>query len=300
MKILYFASLESKTEGRKNTYYVKRAFEKLGHEVINVNDDNFVDDDLLKIVNDKKPDLFLFHKGGCTFETTEELRDRMERLKYLLSKIPCKKVFWYFDKVYQGREYYIHEMLQYVDAGFSTDGTFIRRHKYPNLFLLRQGASKDAKLGDYDEIYDCDIALIGSIYGARTSLTTMLSRKYGDRFRVYSNVFGKDFANLCESAKIILSPMYPMDNFYWSDRVYKVLSHRGLLFHPKFHGLEEEDGLISGKHYIGYKTYPDLVNKIDSMLEEDDLTRLKIAQEGRDHVLHNCTLEERCQQILTI
>lgn len=304
-KIIYFAHLKNKY--RENDEDVLQGFKDLGHEVVPFDDREFNPEELVKATQDA--DLFLFHKGGVLENASENpienikiYQGTVDRLKQILSKIPktCLKAFWYVDKVYDNRQVFIESILPLVDFGFMTDETFIRRHKYPNLFSLKQGAV-EGRTGSFRKIYNCGIAYIGSIYGARQEFVHVLNKEYGDGFRVYTNIRGKDFDDLCASAKIIVSPHYPLDDFYWGDRIYRVLSSGGFMVHPKLYGLEEEEGLISGKHYVGYTNYFDLREKINIFLDpENNDIREKIAEEGHDYAIKNLNYKIKCQKIIDI
>lgn len=297
MKIIYLANLTSKLEQHKNTNDILYALKKLGHDVTVIDDQNFTEEDIFKV---KDPDLFLFHKGGMIDEDGQGVDFHIQRLIGILAKLKCRKVFWFLDKVWDERVRYIYQIMPFVDAGFMTDGTFIRRHNYHKLYDLKQGfRNHDDGYGDYQKKYDCDIAHIGTIYGARKPFIAALSREYGDRFRPYTNIWDRDFFDLCESAKIIVASKYPADDFYWSDRIYTVLGARGFLIHPRLHGLKKE--FVEGKHYIGYACWEELVSSINYFLDPKmDHLRTRIAQEGSDHVRSNYTYLDRLKKMFEI
>ncbi len=305
MKIVYFAHLKNKY--RENDEDVMQGFKDLGHEVIGFDDREFNINELVEATKDA--DLFLFHKGGVLENSSEDAQENIrmyqmtvDRLKSILMKIPktCIKAFWYVDKIYDNRQFFIETILPLVDFALLTDGTYIRRHKYINLFSLKQGTVEN-RVGKYKKIYDCDIAYVGSVYGMRQQFVQKLNNEYGNRFRVYTNVRDDDFNDLCASAKIIVSPHYPLDDFYWGDRIYRVLSSKGFMLHPKLHGLQEEEGLISGKHYVGYNNYYDLMEKINMFLDpENEDIRERIAQEGHDYAIKNLNYKVKCQKILDL
>jgi len=296
MTITYFAHLKDNPH-RENDEDILYALKKLGHKVFAFDDRNFEIKNLIDKAN--QSDLFLFHKGGVNEETIETHRLTLERLKMILMSITCKKAFWYVDKVYKGRDEWIDAIAPLVHYGFLVDETFIRRHKFDNLISLKQAAPDKRFKGKHNPVYDCDIAFIGSTYGeARQIFLSEMNKRYGDRFRVYSNVWEKDFADLCKSAKMIVSPNFPIDDFYWGDRIYRVMAAGGLMVHPKSYGLEET-GIISGKHYLGYSDWGELVEIIDQfILPQEKKNRKNISQAGRDLVLDKHTYLTRCQELL--
>lgn len=293
MKITYFAHINNKH--RENDEDILYALKKLGHKVYAVDDRGFDVKDLVEKANNS--DLFLFHKGGVSEDTPELHRLTLERLKTILASIKCKKAFWYVDKVYGGREEWIEAIAPLVDYGFMVDETFIRRHNFDNLIPLKQAAPDKRFKGKFNPIYDCDIAFIGSTYGeARQIFLSEMNKRYGDKFRVYTDVWEKDFADLCKSAKMIVSPNYPIDDFYWGNRIYMVMGYGGLIAHPKCYGLNEQ-GFKSGVHYLGYSDWAELVEILDYFIVHPKELK-KIAKAGRDFVLANYTYTKVCQNLL--
>jgi hypothetical protein len=315
LRIIYLGHIDNSPH-RDSDEDIKYGLEKLGHEVIAFDDRKFKPEDILKV---KKPDLFIFHKGGVP-SGGMAFNMGMMRLVDLLDKLKCKKVFWYPDKVWGDRERWMELVVPFVDYGFMQDGTWARRHNYDNIITLRQGAPEfDTKKGKFREDLACNVAFAGTIYGPRIDFVLMLNKIYGEKFKVFtpdiSNqykpilkskgvnikdaVWQRDLADLCASAKVIVSPRYPQDDFYWSARIYMTLVYGGLLIHPKLYGLEEEDGLINYKHYVGYKSGEELLEQIDFFLENRDVAK-RIAEQGREYVLKNLTYSERLKKMLEI
>lgn len=295
MTITYFAHI--KNENRENDEDILQALKKLGHKVYAIDDRDFDHQKVVDTAN--KSDLFLFHKGGVNEDTELEHELTLLNLQNMLKDIKCKKAFWYVDKVYKGREKWISSIFQFVDAGFLVDETFLRRRKYPNLYSLKQGCPIKPLKGKKNPIYECDIAYIGGTYSeARKRFVSEMSKYYGDRFRVYNNVYGQDFADLCVSAKMIVSPDYPIDDFYWGDRIYRVMGCGGLMVHPNSHGLKEQ-GFINGYNFIGYTDWSDLTEYIDYFLSDKMKNKRKeIAKRGKELVVEKYNYGELCQQLL--
>lgn len=287
LKIIYLGNFGNENSD-KTEEHIKDAFEQLGHEVVAIKESSFTADDILAV---KDPDLFLFHKGGLSVNFP------LETLIKVLNYLTCKKVFWYFDKVFPDREEYIESIADYVDIGFLTDDTYLRRHKFKNLFCLRQGiGQEETSLGSLKKEYECDIAFTGNIYSEdRRQMEMLLKSIYGDKFKVFDNVFNRDLYDLCASAKIVLAPMYPNDEFYWSSRIYMVLGSGGFLIHPDLYGLKEE--FEEGKHFAGYKTIKEMKDTIDFFLEHKP-ERKMIQQEGYQHCIENYTYQNRVEEML--
>jgi hypothetical protein len=267
--------------------HIKYAFEQLGHEVVVFNEKEF---DMQAII-DEPADLFLFHKGGQN--TGVELPHLME----LLNKITCPKIFWYFDKIDRGqRETWLRAILPFVDWGFITDGGWIRRNNYANISQVMQGVgNEDMKLGKFNEKYAHDVVFLGSIYGDRINFIEGLKAVYGDRFKLYNNIFGRELYDLCATVKVIVAPRSIQNDFYWSSRVYMMLGSGGFLIHPKLEGMKKE--FNDGEHIVYYLNGLDFKEKIDYYLEHEG-ERKKIQKAGYELVISKYTYQHRVEEIL--
>ncbi len=285
MKIIYLGNF-----GNVNSNHpeedIKSALEELGHEVIPVHEKD------IKKVLDIKADMLLFHKAGIGRYI--ELPDWI----MMLNHIVCKKVMWYFDpiKLFAQRETGIETIAQYIDYGFLVDDTWRRRHKFNNLYSLKEGIGTVYQ-GKVRDEFKCDIAFAGNIYGRREEFIGLLKSQYGDRFKVFTNVFNQDLADLCVSAKIIVAPDYPTNEFYWSSRFYLTLGLGGFLVHPDLYGLKEE--FEEGTHFAGYKGMNELIITIDYFLEHEQ-ERKAIQEQGQKKCLEIATFKKRLEQMLNI
>ena len=298
LKIIYLGNF-SNTGSDRTEEHIKYAFEQLGHEVITIDEKEFFQEENtegvltspdMKILNIKNPDLFLFHKAGVGSVITQDYFIK------LLNYITCKKVCWYFDKVFPDREEYIEAVADYSDYVFMTDDTFVRRHNYKNLHCLRQGiGNEDTSLGKFKKEYECDVAFTGNVYGVRGEFVRLLDNKYGDKFKLFNNVFNRDLYDLCASAKILVALNFPEDEFYWSSRIYMTLGSGGFIVHPDLYGLKEE--LIEGRHFAGYKDIREMLGTIDYFLKHED-KRKRIQEEGYRHCIKNLTYQHRIEQML--
>jgi hypothetical protein len=285
LKIIYFANFNNSGSNFIEED-IKSALEKLGHEVIPVHERDY------KKLQNIKADLFLFHKGGVGKYIS------LENFILLLNHITCKKVMWYFDpiKLFPEREIEIETISQYIDYGFLVDDTWRRRHKFDNLYSLKEGIGTIYE-GKFRKELECDIAFAGNIYGKREEFVATLKQIYGNKFKVFNDVFNQDMADLCASAKIIVAPDFPTNEFYWSSRIYLTLGLGGFLVHPDCYGLKPE--LIEGTHFAGYKGMKELILTIDYFLENEEL-RKKIQKEGQNKVLESCTFQDRLETMLEI
>ncbi|MFA5652241.1 MAG: glycosyltransferase [Candidatus Paceibacterota bacterium] len=285
LKILYFANFLNKGSNFVEED-IKSALEKLGHEVIAVHEKDY------KKLQNIKADIFLFHKAGVGRYIS------LQEFIILLNHITCKKVMWFFDpvKLFQQREIDIETITQYIDYGFLVDDTWRRRHKFKNLYSLKEGIGTVYKGVVRDEL-KCDVAFAGSLYGEREEFVATLKQHFGNKFKVFDNLFGQDMADLCASAKIIVAPDFPTNEFYWSSRIYLTLGLGGFLVHPDVYGLKPE--LIEGTHFAGYKGIDELIMTIEYFLENED-QRKQIQEQGQKKCLETCTFEDRLEIMLEV
>ncbi len=250
---------------------ISGALSKLGHQVYEFDVMKGNADELIKQAN--KSDYFLFHNGGI--ETAEELGFFMglNGFMAILSQIKCKKVMWFVDKVIAMGGVMVERTIPQVDYAFLNDETWIRRHKYPNAFGLHLGTA-DRPLGKYNKDFECEIAYVGRVYGDRFEMMSVLKKRYGGKFRVFEDIWGKDFDDLCQTAKIIISPRFPMDDFCWNSQIYDVLGTGGFSIHPRLYGLKEE-GIEDGVHYVGYTIFTEAVAEIEADSLENRFAKLE-------------------------
>ena len=296
MKITYLGQF--KTEKHTIEKDVKETLERMGHEVVAIDDTEFNPEEVAKIAN--STDLFLFRRGGVLTTDIVSFQETLGRLQFLLSLVKVKKVFWFFDKVMGFGHQWMYSIEPMVDCGFLNDETFLRRHHADKLFPLHLGFNNSGYVGKFNSDYACDVAFDGPIYGTRDVFIKMMKDVFGDRFKVFNLEDNNKFADLCASAKIIVSPRFPYDDFFWSEKVYKTLGNGGFLMFPRFEGLKEE-GLEDGYQFAGYNVYGEMVEIIKWWLQNGDRQKegLKvIPQQGKDTVLKNFTYEKRLEVLL--
>lgn len=270
---------------------IKKALEELGHEVYCEDERTAKAQNILKHSQEWKIDLFLFHKG-----TRWEMS--LNQLMELLFRMTCKKAFWYFDPItgIPEREMFMEAVIPFIDLAFMTNGTWIKQHNYKNVRWLLQGCDKKS-LGKKRKEYEADIGFTGQIYGNRNLFVEALKKKYGDKFKIFQNVFGDDFYDLCQSVKILISPKFPSNDYFWSNRIYMTLGAGGFLIHPFCEGLKEE--FVAGEHYEDYKTQEELFTKIDYYLDpKNEELRKKIAQSGYEKCVKDFSYTERVKKLI--
>jgi hypothetical protein len=273
MKIIYFRTSNPKYGFTKD---IESSLKKYG-KVESIDDMNF---DIKELVEKaKKADLFFFHHCGVYTDNELNFSVSLERARQILSAIKCKKVCWFPDKGWFLNNTILEEIIPLTDKVFLNDATWARRHKYDNVFPLHMGVGTTLR-GKERKEYKCQIAFYGDVLGFRKPYIDMLKKKWGSNFKVYNNLYGQDLADLIASAKVVFVPIFPNDDFYWDNRIYEILGHGGLAVYPRLMGLGEE-GIISGKHYVGYKRAHELVQMIKDVIIDTGM-RERIRLEGME------------------
>lgn len=251
---------------------------------------NFDIKELLKECEDA--DLFLFHALVIADNDINYLL-MIERLKTILMNVKCKKVLWYMDKVWSIKAQVVDALLPLVDYAYFVDGTWVRRTKEKNIAHLPP-AHTDFK-GEFKKELACDIAYVGKMYGTRTEEYSYLKETFGERIKFFDDKFGQDLADLCASAKIMIIPRFPFDDFYWSDRIYEYMNNGAFVICPRAYGLQEE-GFKEGEHYMSYHNDSEIVTIAMEMLENEKL-RKEIAENGKKFV-KGITYKSRIKEIM--
>ncbi len=271
--------------GNKREERIDSALEKLGHKVIpfHLKEEGVLD----KILN-SGADMFLFY--GI---------DNAIHLEETLKKFKKYKVCISWDKVWMGRQELVYKLAPLTDLIFLSDGDFVRSHNFINIYELEPATdiNNDKAFGTFREEYQIPIVFPGAVYGTRQNVVNSLQSKYGDNFRVVHSVFNEDFVDLCESAKVFISPLFPQTDFYWANRVYNVISAGGFIIMPKLEGLTRQ--FKEGEHIEYYRSFEELCQKIDYYLEHKE-ERDKIRKAGQKHCLENYTYEKALKKMFKL
>jgi hypothetical protein len=294
MKITYFSKFEDNKYSVLEEEPIVRALRDLGHQVFQF---DVVKADPQKMIEQaNKSNLFLFHTGGVIADDELSLLMGLAGLTDLLNRITVPKIMWFFDRVMGPSERFVETMLSVVDYGFFNDDTWVRRHKWENASCLHEGC-ETRPLGQKRKDLECDIAFIGNVWGGRGEIMDALKKMYGRKFRIFSDIWGKDFDDLCQSARVIFQPKWLMNDFCWTDQIYHVLSAGGFLLHPRLHGLKEE-GLEDGKHFIGYSIPEELIAEIEFFMKPENWEKMEeVKKFGRQFVIENYTWSQRLKSM---
>lgn len=279
MKICYWGNVENCPRPTEDMEILKAL-----KEVAEVQFFDIKDFDMEKLIEGaNKSDIFLFH---ALIPTADEVTQMLvvERIQLVLRSVKVKKVLWFMEKVWMGKAGIIERLLPEVDHAFFTDETWVRRIKEPKAHALHPAAPIKPLQGEYTPELACDVAYVGQMYGMRPREYEFLKEQSGDAIRFYDNKYGQDLADLCVSAKILLTPRFPFDDYYWSDRIYTYLSMGGLVVHQRSQGLKDE-GFEDGKVMFDYDRDQDLIALLGTLLEKGaEETRKVIAKNGKEFV----------------
>lgn len=118
--------------------------------------------------------------------------------------------------------------------------------------------------------------------------------RMSDGFNLYDF---DDGARLYRNAKIAVSTQqYPLAKGFVSNRLFQALSAGGcMVLQQEFPGMERL-GLVDGEHYVVWKDYQDLTEKIHKYLE-DDQTRERIAGVGQRFTIINHSFDKRVDEL---
>jgi hypothetical protein len=260
MKILYLCNLKDNNVPDKDILF---SLKKRGE--VKVHDSKMMD--MKKIGKDAaEADLFLFHADIGNEDIGMQFLI-LERMKLILQMCTGKKVLWYLDKIVGNKVNIMIDLYSQVDYIFVNDETWVKRFVSDKMFPLHCGAPEKSMAGKLVPELLCDIALIGNVYGERENEISFIKERFGSRVKIFTDKFGKDFANVVKSAKVVLDYSYPFDDFYWSDRIYKVSACGGVFITQRTQGLTDE-GFEDGKHYFNYFKEAEVVALLETLLDK--------------------------------
>lgn len=299
MKILYVAKHGSGDNDDEGA--IEFALKKLGHEVRCVNE-NRKGRVIINHQNTHKCDFLLFHKWN-DFGA--------------LQKTLIPKVFWYFDLVdiddpspnvrarCRNRIQWMDNVLPVVDLGFCTDGDWVNQDTTGKLVRLTQGADERVMgMAPAKEMWKCDVLFTGLDAGSgnREKHIAKVREKYGTGFRqipkpgTRRRYHGRQLAAAIASAKVVLAPIAPTTDHYWSNRVYNTLGFGGLLVHPHCETLLNH--FTPEKELLTYRTEEESLEVIDRCLMMHPETVSEIKHAALDRVRKEHLYRHRCEVLV--
>lgn len=254
--------------------------------------------------------------GDCDFYLFHKWKD-----VETLSKLKGKKVFWWFDRVYEedpsltrrnaDRRGWMGLMTPHTDLGFCTDGDWVDQDKSGKLVWLPQGA--DVRVAGAGAA-KCECPVCGRhwqgvkiLFLGRTSQTgrgrNCWFSQVGDRYSCFDfkhipeGVYGREAANLIAGTRVNLAPAAPVSNRYWSNRVYVTLGFGGFLLHPYSAGLAQQ--YQDREEIVFYRSLDDMYALVEYYLGRP-AERQNIAKAGLERTLREHTYTHRCRELIRV
>jgi len=293
MRILYIAN--HKAGGNRDESAIAYAFKMLGHKVIKVAEEFFKFPKTKQLDYDSY-DFCLFHHWGNHDD---------------LSTIPIPKAFWYFDLVDHNdptlktrtdyRKLWMKNTTDLVDVGFCTDGDWVNRDPSGKLVRLTQGCDERV-LGvtpkhSGSQLLMMTASRMGTVK-RRQEFIQQLLRKYHGRFLLSTKgLYREELKAKIAQAALMIAPIAPVSDNYWSNRVYNTCGMGGCLLHPYSEGLTKE--YQNGEEIFFYEDFEQFQNLITELLA-DFPYRNRVAHAANLRTKANHTYRHRCETLINI
>lgn len=310
----YFRDISE--DNRTDDNRMSRALERAGAEVLRCESPW---NDLEALVDRTSPDWVLFskcHELGC--RRVARLRNRSPRpgLAQVLNDL---MVHW--DHRLPGipwlrrtRLSWWAPMARHFDIVFLRERGHVARYEQMGIHAvyLDQGCDPEEEPAtSFPASTACDVAFFGVYYPSRAA--TLAALQPNRRVLVYAvrperwrragldvrpAVFGAQFAEAVAGASIVYGESVRHDvEGYWSDRVYRVLGHKGFFLTPYTPGFETF--FRNGEHLVWSERRQDLAGLVDRYLG-DDAGRRRIAEAGFRHVREHHSYDHRARELLAV
>lgn len=268
---------------------IAHALEQLGHRVTRLSERASVAD-----IEEIECDFVLCH--------------RWERFD-VMSKVSRPIVFWYFDLLVgdydarlrlRFRRAWAGVAASLCHTGFCTDGDWVKFDRTGKLFCLRQGADERVVgKGESPQKFH-KLLFTGIVAGSgRREHIQRLSERYsihivgGNGYK--GRVHGRRLANLIASSEVVIAPIAPVTDYYWSNRVYLTLGFEGFLLHPCAHELAVQ--YEPDRELVVYKTVDESMALIDHYLDHPE-KREEIARAGYERTINEHLYRHRCAELI--
>jgi hypothetical protein len=179
-------------------------------------------------------------------------------------------------------------------------------------YYLDQACDADeSPASEFPPSMSCDVAFFGTHFPHRARMLRRLGqgrtiRIYSDRprswrwrgFRAERAAYGVRLAHAVAGAKIVYGESARSDiHGYWSDRVYRILGHRGFFLTRYVPGLE--DTFTNHEHLVWGRDDDEIAALADRYLT-DEPARRRIAAAGFAHVRAHHTYDHRALELLGV
>ena len=302
MKVLYLGSFQ---EAWNTECYIANAFERLGHEVVRLEETTSDQESILAAARGRRPDLFLFAKARFQGANNgwpadaEPIRRMIAALRPHVPRVAC----WIFDlmarEFRQERFEWALRVADACDLFATTDGA--TAPQLPHAVVVRQGVPDDVDQAREWQGELCgDVLFLGCAYQDRQVLVDALGRRFpgAPGFRVVNDVRCGDLTRLVRTYRVVVGPHYPHFAGYWSNRLYVVTGHGGLFAAPRVPGMDAE-GWKPGQNYLALPLEPEaMAAQVEEYLRCDANQLESIRRAGFEHANRRCTYDHRVRELL--
>jgi len=300
MKIVFLGNFEPvhSTESHH-----RKAWLKLGHEVIALQENKTTTDKVIEACKDAQ--LFQWtHTHGFQTSGSVLLTEMMDRIHELEVK-----TFSYHLDVYFGLEQWDHrdslvgkhpswKVQHFFSTVGSKDEEFKKRGV--NHHWLPPAVDADGcYLGQRQEHLVFDVGFAGSVnyhpeYPWRKTMVEALMKRYGTRFRVFQGVREQSLNNLYASVKVLVGDhCFAGEPMYWSDRLPETCGRGGFIVYPATAGMTIPAAVYEPQNI------DDLISQIDYYLEHD-VEREELRKHCFEWVKEHDTYTHRLREILRV
>lgn len=298
MKILYVANHSAGKNDDEGA--IADGFEKLGHEVIRANQNEF------RVIPTR-------NYSYCDFMLCHHLWN-----PHQIEKLKIPKVFWCFDLISyprdpslaarnQRRMNGIRQLTKTCDLGLMSDGDWVERNGSDKLVEFKQGADHRI-VGMHKPIdgFSADILFMGIRNGGgvgRSSFVKFMFANFRDHFKHVRSVYREALARMIASSKVVVAPDHPMTDRYWSNRIYIALGFGALLLHPRVKGLEKY--FKHEEHLLYYDSREHLHHQLELVLKAEEGGQIQdffngIRYAGWAEAVAQHTYMSRCEDLINI
>jgi spore maturation protein CgeB len=179
-------------------------------------------------------------------------------------------------------------------------------------YYLDQACDADeSPASEFPPSMACDVAFFGTHFPDRARMLKRLGRDrkvriYADRprswrllgWRAEPAAYGTRLAQAVIGAKIVYGESARSDiHGYWSDRVYRILGHRGFFLTRYIPGLEE---IFTNHVHLVWGRDDDEMADLATRYLSDEPARRRIAEAGFAHVRAHHTYDHRARELLGV
>lgn len=281
------------------------SFEKIGCNVIKIQENETSYDQLIKIMDQVQVILYS-HTHGWEVPRLKEFFAQCRQSGIKTASVHLDRWAWLARESDIGTEATWFTEHQFMADGSPEAQALYEKHGLNWEWLAPGVVERDCYIAEPDkQKFPHDIIFVGSRgyhpeYPFRSQLIDYLKQVYGDRFGHYGGdgiggtIRGHSLNVLYSSAKVVVGDScFGGRPYYWSDRVTETIGRGGFLIHPECGGL----------HIPGMGTYSgnfeSVKKSVDYWLEHEE-EREKRRLEAHEHVKLYETYTNRAQELLNL